>query len=122
MPIRNQIEAITQTFAEQPTFIYGTVNESTFQQEPTAIFTSTPARLPFLGPKRAAYGQQATAWPGPTVQQAPQEQKATKAIPATPALQVPQVQPARPGLGWRQAELPGRCLPKLTGRIIIQVG
>ena len=27
MPIRNQIEAITQTLTEQPTFIYGTVNE-----------------------------------------------------------------------------------------------
>ena len=27
MPIRNQIEAITQTLIEQPTFIYGTVNE-----------------------------------------------------------------------------------------------
>jgi len=27
MPIRNQIEAITQSLTEQPTFIYGTVNE-----------------------------------------------------------------------------------------------
>ena len=27
MPIRNQIQSITQTLAEQPTFIYGTVNE-----------------------------------------------------------------------------------------------
>ncbi len=27
MPIRNRIEAITQTLTEQPTFIYGTVNE-----------------------------------------------------------------------------------------------
>ena len=27
MPIRNQIEAITQLLTEQPTFIYGTVNE-----------------------------------------------------------------------------------------------
>lgn len=27
MPIRNQIEAITQLLAGQPTFIYGTVNE-----------------------------------------------------------------------------------------------
>ena len=27
MPIRNQIEAVTQTLNEQPTFIYGTVNE-----------------------------------------------------------------------------------------------
>ncbi|HTI58443.1 hypothetical protein [Mucilaginibacter sp.] len=27
MPIRNQIEAITQLLSEQPTFIYGTVNE-----------------------------------------------------------------------------------------------
>src|ERR1700685_3506998 len=27
MPIRNQIEAVTQTLTEQPTFIYGTVNE-----------------------------------------------------------------------------------------------
>lgn len=27
MPIRNQIEAITQTLTEQPTFIFGTVNE-----------------------------------------------------------------------------------------------
>src|ERR1700688_1212652 len=27
MPIRNQIEAITQTLTEQPTFLYGTVNE-----------------------------------------------------------------------------------------------
>ena len=27
MPIRNQIEAITQTLTEQPTFIYGTANE-----------------------------------------------------------------------------------------------
>ena len=27
MPIRNQIEAITQSLVEQPTFIYGTVNE-----------------------------------------------------------------------------------------------
>jgi hypothetical protein len=27
MPIRNQIEAITQTLTERPTFIYGTVNE-----------------------------------------------------------------------------------------------
>jgi len=27
MPIRNQIEAVTQLLTEQPTFIYGTVNE-----------------------------------------------------------------------------------------------
>jgi hypothetical protein len=27
MPIRNQIEAVTQTLTEQPSFIYGTVNE-----------------------------------------------------------------------------------------------
>ncbi len=27
MPIRNQIEAVTQTLTEQPAFIYGTVNE-----------------------------------------------------------------------------------------------
>lgn len=27
MPIRNQIEAVTQILTEQPTFIYGTVNE-----------------------------------------------------------------------------------------------
>jgi hypothetical protein len=27
MPIRNQIEAVTQLLSEQPTFIYGTVNE-----------------------------------------------------------------------------------------------
>jgi hypothetical protein len=27
MPIRNQIEAITQSLTEQPSFIYGTVNE-----------------------------------------------------------------------------------------------
>ncbi|MEO6850711.1 MAG: hypothetical protein ABI203_03395 [Mucilaginibacter sp.] len=27
MPIRNQIEAVTQTLTAQPTFIYGTVNE-----------------------------------------------------------------------------------------------
>jgi hypothetical protein len=27
MPIRNQIEAVAQTLTEQPTFIYGTVNE-----------------------------------------------------------------------------------------------
>jgi hypothetical protein len=27
MPIRNQIEAVSQTLTEQPTFIYGTVNE-----------------------------------------------------------------------------------------------
>jgi hypothetical protein len=27
MPIRNQIEAVTQTLTEQPTFIYGTANE-----------------------------------------------------------------------------------------------
>jgi hypothetical protein len=27
MPIRNQIEAITQTLTEQPAFIYGTANE-----------------------------------------------------------------------------------------------
>ena len=27
MPIRNQIEAVTQTLTEQPAFIYGTINE-----------------------------------------------------------------------------------------------
>jgi hypothetical protein len=27
MPIRNQIEAVTQSLTEQPTFVYGTVNE-----------------------------------------------------------------------------------------------
>jgi hypothetical protein len=33
MPIRNQIEAITQTLTGQPTFIYGTVNELNSQAD-----------------------------------------------------------------------------------------
>src|SRR6202000_2829329 len=38
MPIRNQIEAVTQLLTEQPTFIYGTVNEIN-QLDDDASFT-----------------------------------------------------------------------------------
>jgi hypothetical protein len=38
MPIRNQIEAVTQTLTEQPTFIYGTVNELNTLADDTASF------------------------------------------------------------------------------------
>jgi hypothetical protein len=38
MPIRNQIEAITQSLTEQPTFIYGTVNELNLLADDAASF------------------------------------------------------------------------------------
>ncbi|HVV54581.1 MAG TPA: hypothetical protein VHC47_04625 [Mucilaginibacter sp.] len=38
MPIRNQIQAITQSLTEQPSFIYGTANELNLLADDTANF------------------------------------------------------------------------------------
>jgi hypothetical protein len=42
MPIRNQIEAVTQLLTEQPTFIYGTVNESRYRAAAISKWIITP--------------------------------------------------------------------------------